>query len=149
MPDRKLCLNGCFKTKPIGEFYRHSASPDGYMPRCKACQNERAQVARHGLSKADKDAIAQRQGGCAICRRPAPGAMGWVVDHDRTCCPNSKSCIKCRRGVLCTWCNSALGYALDSPETLRRMADYLESGNRLTELNSQLTQLIESHGRTD
>lgn len=29
------------------------------------------------------------------------------------------------RGLLCATCNSALGFAKDSPDTLRRLADYL------------------------
>jgi hypothetical protein len=31
------------------------------------------------------------------------------------------------RGVICTRCNSAIGYAGDSPRLLRRIADYLEA----------------------
>ena len=30
------------------------------------------------------------------------------------------------RGLLCNGCNIAIGYAKDSPETLRRMAAYIE-----------------------
>jgi hypothetical protein len=75
--------------------------------------------------------MANEQGGCAICHRPEPGKKGWVVDHDHSCCPGDRSCPLCRRGILCQWCNNALGYALDNPATLRAMADYLESQVRL------------------
>jgi hypothetical protein len=96
---------------------------------------------KHGLTTLDKEQIATEQGGCAICERPNPGRKGWVVDHDRTCCPTDKSCPKCRRGILCQWCNSALGYAHDNPTILRRMADYLESDDRLTSPISYRPQL--------
>ena len=86
---------------------------------------------RHGLTAAEKAAVADRQGGCLICRRTEPGAKGWVVDHDRSCCSSDKSCEKCRRGVVCQWCNSMLGYAFDSPETLRAAATYIETNVRM------------------
>jgi hypothetical protein len=129
--DRKLCLSGCFKLKPHSEFGRHPRSPDGLAARCKTCESTRLMLRRHGLTFEDKAAIAAGQGGCAICQRPEPGQEGWVVDHDHACCPGEKSCAKCRRGILCQWCNNTLGYAYDSPVILRAAADYLESGKRL------------------
>jgi hypothetical protein len=160
MADGKLCLNGCFTFKPLSEFYRNQRSPDGLMAICKDCERKRVQIYRHGLTSADKEAIASDQGGCAACGRTEPGGKGWVVDHDRTCCPGDQSCLKCRRGVLCQWCNSALGYAGDSPRILRQLADYLESDNRVTQLNAELVSSLcqltsverpvqVSHGRTD
>jgi hypothetical protein len=136
MPDGKLCLNGCFTFKPRAAFYRNSRSPDGLMAICKDCERRRVQINRHGLTAADKAAIAAEQGGCLGCGRTEPGAKGWVLDHDHACCPGDQSCIRCRRGVLCQWCNSALGYARDSPDTLRRLAAYLESGKRVSQLTT-------------
>lgn len=127
----KLCLNGCFTVKPISEFTKHSRMKDGLSPRCKSCEVERIQLSKHGLTAAQKALIATEQGGCAICHRPDPGRKGWVVDHDHSCCPGERSCPKCRRGVLCIWCNNALGYGQDSPKILRAAADYLESKVRL------------------
>ena len=129
--DRKLCLNGCFEVKPRTEFGRHPRSPDGLQPRCKECESSRLMVRRHGLTYAEKATIATDQGGCAICHRAHPGKKGWVVDHDHACCPGEKSCPKCRRGILCQWCNNTLGYAQDSPAILRAAANYLESGSRI------------------
>ena len=129
--DLKLCLNGCFKIKPRTEFGRHPRSPDGLYSRCKPCETERVQRWKHGITAAEKAEIAAAQGGCGICKRPEAGKKGWVVDHDHACCPGERSCVACRRCVLCAWCNNALGYALDSPEILRAAADYLESGVRL------------------
>jgi hypothetical protein len=79
------------------------------------------------MTREEKTEQARRQGGCLICHRRAPGEKGWVMDHDRSCCPGDTSCERCRRGVLCQWCNNALGYAMDSPVLLRAMADYLDA----------------------
>ena len=133
--DTKLCLNGCFTIKPVSEFAKHPRSPDGLNSRCKPCELERVQRHRHGMTAAEKALIATEQGGCAICHRPEPGAKGWVIDHDHACCPGERSCTECRRGVLCQWCNAALGYAGDDPAKLRAMADYLESGKRIGEMS--------------
>lgn len=48
------------------------------------------------------------------------------VDHDHKCCAGRGSCGKCVRGVLCHSCNIALGMMKDSPELLRKLADYME-----------------------
>lgn len=127
----KLCLNGCFTVKPVSEFGRHPRMPDGLASRCKACEVERLQIRKHGITAAQKAAIAAEQGGCAVCHRREPGRKGWVVDHDHSCCPGERSCPKCRRGILCQWCNAVLGYGHDSPEILRAAASYIESGVRL------------------
>ena len=52
---------------------------------------------------------------CAICGGPPP----LVVDHkhDRN---------RFVRGLLCCNCNNGLGFFLDSPERLRKAAEYLE-----------------------
>jgi hypothetical protein len=58
---------------------------------------------------------------CGIC-----GSTEHLhIDHSHNCCPKDKSCEKCRRGLLCSFCNRALGLFHDDPELLRRAADYL------------------------
>lgn len=106
-------------------------SPRRTTMTCRACVAEAAQIRRHGLTSLEKTHIAAAQNGCATCGRLDPGAKGWVVDHDHACCSGDPSCADCRRGVLCQWCNNALGYANDDPVALRRMADYLELGTRV------------------
>lgn len=95
---------------------------------CKKCvRGAEYKNPKHGIRPSERQEIADYQGGCAICSRTEPGGKGWVVDHDRLgCCPRDKSCRKCRRGVICQWCNSVLGYAADNRETLRRAIEYLD-----------------------
>jgi hypothetical protein len=60
---------------------------------------------------------------CAICRikMSKPG-----VDHNRACCNREGSCGKCVRGILCSNCNSILGFAKDSIKNLRNAIEYLK-----------------------
>lgn len=48
---------------------------------------------------------------CAVCGREET----LVIDHDHQCCPEGKSCPKCRRGLLCNGCNRMLGLGWDDP----------------------------------
>lgn len=75
---------------------------------------------RYGLTAKQFDDMVQAQGGrCAICRAEPDGRLH--VDH----CHDTKVV----RGLLCGFCNRMLGMAKDSPEVLRRAADYLAQHN--------------------
>lgn len=73
---------------------------------------------KYGLSQEDVDRILVSQDGkCSGCGLPL--TMNIIaVDHNHK---TNKV-----RGLLCTLCNTSLGHAKDNPETLRRLADYLE-----------------------
>jgi len=62
---------------------------------------------------------------CALCFTKDPGGNGWQTDHDHECCPGKKRCGKCFRGVLCYRCNTMLGLAKDSVQTLRTAIEYI------------------------
>jgi len=125
-PRIKMC-NGCGTVKVLSDFAKHPQNRSGRQSVCRDCMASDVQKRRHGMTPAEKAAIVEAQGGCALCGTQRPGPKGWVVDHDHTCCGPVRSCEKCRRGVLCLNCNTALGMARDDPELLRRMADYLDS----------------------
>ena len=84
----------------------------------------------YGLTPEAYDALLEAQGGCcAICGSPDPrnGAqLRWAVDHDHACCPGSKTCGKCVRGLLCHPCNHGLGKFGDNASVLRAAAAYLD-----------------------
>lgn len=72
--------------------------------------------------------IERQEDRCAICRTDEPGGIGgWKIDHDHNCCPGTKSCGECIRGLLCTTCNTGIGMLRDDPVTMRAAADYVET----------------------
>jgi hypothetical protein len=77
---------------------------------------------RYGITIRGKEEMLAAQGGvCAICDSPDPGNKKgwWHVDHCHT--------TGAVRSILCSSCNSGLGYAKDSPVILRKMAEYIEA----------------------
>lgn len=92
--------------------------------KCSACATARSQADRgldddlvrrrylkskYGLTLEQYNEILESQGGgCAICHKE-PVRNPLCVDHDHRCCPGSKTCGKCVRGLLCVYCNSTVG----------------------------------------
>lgn len=75
-----------------------------------------------------REILARQNGRCGICGADAPTDIRterFHVDHDHACCPGRKSCGKCVRGLLCHFCNTALGNFRDSPTVLRAALRYL------------------------
>lgn len=80
----------------------------------------------YGLTlEAEAAMLAEQNGVCAICRMPETmtnkqtgDVLTLAVDH---CHQTGKN-----RGLLCRWCNTALGMFKDSPERFRAAADYLD-----------------------
>lgn len=78
----------------------------------------------YGISFAEyQDLIEQQKGLCKICGRDPLKVFlrssSYCVDHDHE---TGKV-----RGILCGKCNAALGMLQDSPEILRKAAEYIES----------------------
>lgn len=99
--------------------------------RAQICKPHRRPVWKYGLPL-DKLEQLYFIGCCRVCGE----ASDLHIDHDHSCCPSlntstRRGCGKCVRGLLCFGCNSALGRVKDNPQTLRALADYLESGFRV------------------
>jgi Recombination endonuclease VII len=75
---------------------------------------------KYGLTIEQRDALLAAQDHCcAVCSARDPGnKIGWVVDHRRE--PFKV------RGILCHFCNLALGNVKDNTETLHKLIHYLE-----------------------
>jgi hypothetical protein len=120
-----------------------------YYPGNKARWRELDFKKRHGMSPEEWAAMWQAQDGrCYLCDDELdPDSRHTHVDHSHECCPQRKSCRACRRGLACSSCNAAIGYAFDDPERLRRMADALEraqasASERIGRSGEQLTLAI-------
>lgn len=116
----------CNSIFDIDEFYKMK---NGYRTSyCKSCTNEYslgASLKKYGISREEYLDLIKKQGNvCAICKKKKEKRLS--IDHDHSCCKNG-SCGKCVRGLLCSNCNSALGFVNDNIEILKSMIQYLEN----------------------
>lgn len=78
---------------------------------------------RFGVSLPEyEDLLKQQDGKCAICGQ-VDQWFGLAVDH----CHGTKKV----RGLLCSQCNRGIGMFRDSPDLLRKAAEYLQHPKRL------------------
>ena len=70
-------------------------------------------LTRYGLTPATFDQMLTDQGyACGMCLEPFEDGQRIHIDHDHSlgCHPGQKqACDRCRRGLLCLHCNTALG----------------------------------------
>lgn len=121
--ETKIC-SACKEEKAISNFYKDSHITDGYSCRCKKCKSlvtRQSQLKeKYSLTIEQYNELLQKQnGGCGICGRITDLKRVLAVDHDHK--------TNIIRGILCDRCNRGLGLFLDSPEFLRRAANYLEN----------------------
>lgn len=109
---------------------------------CKTCKEEinlfnkeekvkdRALVKKYGITLLEYRMLDTSQNGfCWICRKP-PKNVALSVDHKHMVGEKKRHYRFIRkqvRGLLCWNCNRALAKFKDSPEFLRKAADYLEN----------------------
>lgn len=137
----KQCSH-CKITKPIDRFSGSNRYASGYRSDCKDCcadqhqrwrkknpirYKERITLWKYGINMQEYNRLFQIQGGmCAICKKhQSELKMALGVDHNHSCCPGSRSCGKCVRGLLCQNCNVALGFMGDNLERIDSMRQYL------------------------
>jgi hypothetical protein len=73
--------------------------------------------------------LAAQGGVCAICGSPDPKSNGntFHVDHDHRCCEKEcHACDRCRRGLLCAFCNTRIAI-LENQEWLTQAQAYLHN----------------------
>lgn len=93
-------------------------------------KRRRANIGRYGITVERYDEmLAAQHGVCAICGKPPSGkgtsGQSLHVDHDHSCCPGTKSCGECVRGLLCSNCNMGIGYLKDNPKILTAALRYV------------------------
>ena len=133
----KVCSQ-CLNDVPLSEFHNNKSSKDGLASSCKVCSLQRSakwyathkhnikpsrrdyQIKRkYGMSREDYDGMIESHNfSCAICGKAHSEDSKLNVDH----CHVTNSV----RGLLCWDCNVAIGKLGDSPEMLRRAAQYIE-----------------------
>lgn len=125
-PAEKRCLY-CGETKPASDFHKDRRNLDGLNDRCKLCKRWGQIQHKYGLTRSEWEAMWEAQGGrCLVCQEPmkrdgtANAPLRAVVDHHP-----ERSGAGCHRALLHSSCNKALP---EDPETLRRMAVYVEKG---------------------
>lgn len=126
----KVCSK-CDRLKSVNQFYKRSASADGYQARCKRCSSENAtewsrknytsdfgrtkHLKKYGLTPAEYDAMLDiQQGKCLTCGR---ADVKLNVDH---CHTTNKV-----RGLLCNGCNTALGLVKEDITVLNNLIQYI------------------------
>jgi hypothetical protein len=123
--NEKFCIN-CKLWVPEKDFYINPQSADKLQPYCNYCQSSRGIVKKYGITKFEMQSMLKKQGGCEICGSKTPqGDTRWHVDHDHSCCPSVNTCGACVRGILCGFCNRALGQFFDSLENLSNARNYI------------------------
>ncbi len=123
----------CQTLKPVDEFKPSKHTKSGLTGRCATCVVDGFLILTYNITLADYWVMFEKQNGvCATCHQPETSVdprygkvLRLAVDHDHTCCPGSKSCGECVRGLLCSSCNRTLGLMRDDAATLGRMADYI------------------------
>ncbi len=112
---------GCKKTLPKQRFNKKTVDrggrkhlyPDGspkYASRCRRCRNL---TTKYALTGHQYETMMVEQGGkCLICEEPAT-----CVDHNHT--------TNAIRGLLCIKCNAGIGQFNESPDLLRKAANYI------------------------
>lgn len=95
---------------------------------------------RYGLTLEDRQQMLVDQSGCCyLCGDALDISQNRKIhtDHDRSCCPGSRSCGKCIRGLSCEHCNRGIGMFNDDPDRMRRAADALEAAKAKVVARSQ------------
>lgn len=124
--DKVLAIAARYREKNKEKVYdvnkRWRAQNPEAQTRHADLNNLRKKMREHGATVEEYEAmVAAQGGGCAICGSTDPRVKRMkrlYVDH----CHGSNKI----RGLLCGPCNSLLGFADDSIETLRKAIAYLE-----------------------
>jgi hypothetical protein len=112
---------------------RRIADPEGVRRR-QQVQNRKHghryyMKSKYGITRDRWDELLIEQSGrCYLCSDPM-NPVDVAVDHDHSCCADTRTCGRCIRGLACRWCNQGTGQFRDDPERMRRAADALEQAN--------------------
>jgi|SRR3989304_997825 len=141
----KTCTK-CGKRKPLAAFNRLYKGGTYRRTTCQDCTsaNNRERMSQQGASREKfKYALAwwgltveqfawmlyranfqcENPGCCKPIDLDKPGV--WGIDHGHGHCTGTRGCTKCIRGILCSGCNTALGFLGDSGDKIVGLLEYL------------------------
>lgn len=80
---------------------------------------------QYNMTREQLEKMYQKQKGkCKICKAKL-SRLKICVDHDHKCCPGSRSCGQCVRGLLCRNCNNGIAFLQESIKVLKNAIKYL------------------------
>jgi hypothetical protein len=115
----------CLEWKSYDQFQRNKANLMNLANLCASCQYAYDIQRRYGMGWEEYTTLLTTQGGgCAICgaTKGSEKSDRLFVDHDHKTGEI--------RGLLCSQCNSMLGYSRDDVANLRRGIQYLERASK-------------------
>lgn len=124
---QKRC-SGCREVLSLDEFHRSANGAGGRTSRCKRCSSSQRMMETYGLSVEGFEEILDAQGGgCAGCGRiEEDDGRRLAIDHVHRNSPSyDEEFWGDVRGILCGRCNIVLGNALDNPDVLMNLVEYL------------------------
>lgn len=111
----KVC-GVCGENKPVTSYGKHGGR---IQHMCLSCRRVDSRMRAYGLTRDEVFALSELSH-CEACGADIDSdTRNHHVDH---CHETGRV-----RGVLCHGCNTALGLTGENPETLRRLAEYIES----------------------
>ena len=125
----------CTRMVPLADFPVARKKRNG-QPRyayCKTChgayQRERRLQTFYKITPEEYERMLVHQnGGCALCHRP-PARVRLAVDHDHR--------TGLIRGLLCNWCNRAIGQFRDDVDKVRQVVTYFTDPPSITPLGGR------------
>lgn len=152
--ESKICIK-CNIEKPYSEFHKRKISKDGYRNDCKLCkieydknyweknkekrhkQDRRARLKReYGISIEEYNKMYKEQNNkCGICgnketQKQNGKIIHLAIDHDHDTDEI--------RGLLCSRCNSLLGFVDDDITILQKSIKYLEDNKKMKNKEMEL-----------
>lgn len=130
-PDgHKRCVT-CKEIKALKDFCYDKRNRDGRGACCRECKRfskeelRKRTLLKYGITPEEYEAmVVEQNGACACCGKPETvldpkgNIRPLSVDH----CHQSNAL----RGLLCTRCNTALGYMGEDPDRARALLKYIE-----------------------
>lgn len=137
----------CKQNKEVGQFFKEKAKPDGYSNYCKECTSIRGKVryrekyplkdgtrslfslrewhlkTKYNITEDQYNNMLQEQSNrCLICNSESNAeSKKFAVDH---CHKTGKV-----RGLLCSECNSGIGFLKENPDIMLSAIEYLKKHN--------------------